>query len=226
MRDPYEILGVDKNATQEEMTAAYQSLKAKYGEGRFVAGEAGMQAARDLNDLENAWLDIQQDLRMRETAQRFSAEKGDEEIPELKAEEGKKEDAKTAEALAYVEKLIADKKYDEAQKMLDDLLDRGGEWHYLQSKIYYQREWIAECRKQLVVALACDPDNAKYKAALDKLDMIVGNKNTNPDHLNQKMDGRQDAHYQNQNADMGGSLVSCCVNYCLCSMCMDLCCRC
>lgn len=238
MKDPYSILGLDKSSSKEELEAKYKELKAIYSEGRFLPGAEGMKAARNLNDLENAWLDICEDLRARDTVSKFSgsvnkeqatdtaAEVNAEEVKsesiELKAEEVKKESVET-DALAFADSLIKEKKFDEAQKVLDDINDRNAEWHYLQSRIYYNREWISECKKHLEIAISTDPTNDKYKRTLDKLNQIIGNKNANPENLH--AEGQQ-AQFEQQNMDAGNSLLNCCSTYCLMSMCCDLCCRC
>jgi thioredoxin-like negative regulator of GroEL len=234
MKDPYSILGLDKSASKEELESKYKELKAVYSEGRFQAGAEGMKAARNLNDLENAWLDICEDLRARETTAKFSvstekpasaqSETAEEKVEsiELKAEEVKTESTEK-DALAYADSLIKEKKYDEAQRILDDVGDRNAEWHYLQSRIYYNREWISECKKHLEIAVNTDPSNEKYKRTLDKLNQIIGNKDANPEQLHTD-DPKYQAEQQNMNA--GNSLLNCCSTYCLMSLCCDLCCRC
>ncbi len=230
MKDPYLILGLDKNASKEELESKYKELKAEYSEGRFQPGAEGMKAARNLNDLENAWIDICEDLRSREIAEKCSdtqvssSENEESVMPEveLKGEEVKA-DSGESDALAYADSLIKEKKIDEAQRVLDNIADRNAEWHYLQSRIYYNREWISECKKHLEMAVEADPSNEKYKRTLDKLNQIIGNKNANPENLH-----AEDARYQyeQQNMNAGNSLLNCCSTYCLVSMCCDLCCRC
>jgi hypothetical protein len=239
MKDPYSILGLDASASKEELEAKYKELKAIYSEGRFQAGAEGMKAARNLNDLENAWLDICEDLRARETLNRFSTAKvtpeevkvENEELNaqenqdrvELKAEEVKTETSEQ-NALVYASNLIKEKKYDDAQKVLDDVKDRNAEWHYLQSKIYYYREWISESKKHLELAIEGDPTNEKYKSTLDKLNQIIGNKNVNPEDLHSG--DQSQMQYEQQNMSAGNSLLNCCAANCLLNMCCDLCCRC
>ena len=48
MRENYELLGMSENATDEELTARYNELIAKYKEERWLDGEAGNEAARML----------------------------------------------------------------------------------------------------------------------------------------------------------------------------------
>ncbi len=238
MKDPYLILGLDKSASKEELESKYKELKAIYSEGRFKSGAEGMQAARNLNDLENAWLDICEDLRARDALAKFSTPTTKEdstenvdvqsnveenvEKVELKAEEVKTESSEK-DALSYADALIKEKKFDEAQRVLDDVSDRNAEWHYLQSRIYYNREWISECKKHLEIAINSDPTNEKYKRTLDKLNHIIGDKNANPENLHSEDPRYQ---YEQQNMNAGNSLLNCCSTYCLMSMCCDLCCRC
>lgn len=239
MKDPYSILGLDKGASKEELESKYKELKAIYSEGRFQPGAEGMKAARNLNDLETAWQDICDDLKTREVKQEpakvneskeAKAESTEQttadaspEKTEVKAEEVKTGSTET-DALAYADSLIKEKKFDEAQRVLDDILDRNAEWHYLQSRVYYNREWIAECKKHLEIAISADPTNEKYKRTLDKLNQIIGDKNANPENLHANEQGYQ--NYEHQNMDAGNSLLNCCSTYCLMSMCCDLCCRC
>ena len=218
MKNPYDILGLNKNSSIEELEARYDELKAEYGEGRFRPGKEGLQAAQKLNDLEDAWRDIQDDIEARKVAEEKNA------TEEVKAEKVEADDGRYASEFSYVEKLIADKRFNEAQNKLDDIMDRNAEWHYLQSRVYYNREWYTECRKHLEIAIASDPDNEKYKRTLDKLDGVIGNKNADPSKLNNGAENNYDEYAQSQNAQGGGdSLLSCCATYCLLSCCCDMC---
>ena len=119
MKNPYQILGMEPDATFEELEARYNELKAEYGEGRFAPGEEGAEAARKLTELENAWREI--------TSNNAKAEKYDGSVD-----------------YEYIERLIKDGRFDDAQTVLDSITDRGAEWHYYQSFIYYQRDWLLE----------------------------------------------------------------------------------
>lgn len=74
-----------------------------------------------------------------------------------------------------VENYIRSGDYDAAQRELDDIQDRDGKWHYYQSIIFYKREWLSESRAQLVLAVQMEPENAKYRESLRKLDLVMGN---------------------------------------------------
>ena len=65
MKNPYEILGLTSDASEEELRARYEQLVAKYKDERFLPGEAGNQAAEKLNDVEDAWREIMRDIEAR-----------------------------------------------------------------------------------------------------------------------------------------------------------------
>lgn len=222
MRDPYEILGLASDSSEEELKARYEHLKKIYGDARFQSGEDGMKAARNLNELEEAWRDISDDLKSKTST--VDAE------PKAKTDDAQSEQDNTtseqdARVFAYVDELIRAKKYDDAQTALDNCMTRNAEWHYLQSRLFFYREWLMECQKHLELAIQMDPENSKYTNALNRLKQMMGNKNANPENLNNNMDG-QGAQYQQQNVDAGSGLVNCCTTYCCMNMCLNMCCRC
>ena len=54
----YEILGLDTNATREEVEQRYKQLREKYQKDRFLPGEAGEDASENLQRIEVAYRDI------------------------------------------------------------------------------------------------------------------------------------------------------------------------
>ena len=111
-----------------------------------------------------------------------------------------------------VEELIRAGKLTNAQEIMDNVTLRDGKWHYYQSVIYYKRDWMQESKKQLELAIECDPDNQKYKDTLARLVKVMGNPNTNP---------RDMGTPPMENPQMTGNCLSnCCMAYC----CSELCC--
>ena len=58
MQEYYKILNLSENATDEEVDLAYKELKEKYSRERFLEGDAGNQAAKNLTKLEAAYHEI------------------------------------------------------------------------------------------------------------------------------------------------------------------------
>ena len=102
--------------------------------------------------------------------------------------------------------------------MLDSFDQRGAEWHYLQSVIFYKKNWINESKKQLEIAMSKEPFNDKYTNAYTK--------------LKEKIEYNDKQFYQNQQAQqnyqqrqMGGTDNSC-LTFCATWCCMDMLCNC
>lgn len=205
MKNPYEILGLTPDASEEELRARYEQLVAKYKDERFLPGEAGNQAAEKLNDVEDAWREIMRDIEARKYSNDYDR----------------------------IAALIKQKNYNAAQDALDAIADRGAQWHFYQSQVYYYREWLTECRKHLTMAIDLDTNNEKYRTALSRLDTVMGNGKADPKNVHsQSGDDIDMARQQTQNGSddiyRGNALSNCCTTYCLASMCCDTlscCCR-
>ena len=198
----YDLLGVEETASDEEIKARYEQLKKKYSEDRFLEGEAGNEAAKMLNRIDTAYNEIMTERREKGAAQ----------------SEGS--------SFAEVERLIRDNKIAEAQSALDAFNERAAEWHYLQSVVYYKKNWMNESKKQLEIAIQMDGTNSKYRDSYEKLkaradyrQQTGGAPNTNPD-PRASAGGDQ----------MGGSWCANCASMCytfLCVNCLfNLCCNC
>lgn len=190
----FEILGLPSDTPKETIEQKYNELRAELSERRFLPGDEGNEAAKKLTRLERAWADYNA----------FS--------------ESEKVDYGVGADFAYVEELIKRGDYSEAQSALDSITDRSAEWHYYQAQIYYKREWLSESRKHLKIAVDMDPQNTKYKNALDKLELKMGNAEVPP----QDFSGAQ----QVQGNACGNMLSDCCLAYCCMECCYSLmCCR-
>lgn len=146
MQEYFKILNLTEDATDMEIEEAYKKLKNKYSQDRFLEGEAGNIAAKELTKLENAYFEIKN----------YRAHNAS--FEETKSEDFKK-----------IENLIKMGKIEEAQRELDAFSVRSAEWHYMQSVVFYKKNWNNECKKQLEISINMEPTNEKYSKALDKL---------------------------------------------------------
>ena len=206
----YEILGVSESATDEEIRARYEELKKKYSEERFLEGEAGNEAARMLNRIDVAYNEI-----MIERSEKHSAENA-------------------GSSYAKVDEYIRAGKINEAQAVLDEFNERPAEWHYLQSVVFYKKNWMNESKKQLEIAIQMDSSNEKYRTAYNKLkEKIEYDKKQaeNPQQQSQggyAQSGPQPGYDEQQ--QMGGGFCEQCATCCACNMllncCLIACCNC
>ena len=197
--DNYKILQVAESATDEEIKASYERLKAKYNEEKWQEGEAGNEAARMLDKLEAAYRELM--------------------------DERKQTSKTTSGADAYAEVTAALKSGDvpRAQELLDAFNERSAEWHYLQSVVFYKKNWLVDSKKQLEIAIQMDGTNGKYKDAYEKLKGQMNYKEKTGGAEKVKLDPEAQP-------EMGGNWCSSCASMCytyLCINCLcNLCCAC
>lgn len=195
-----DLLGLNEGATEEEIKDAYSKLRAKYLEDRFKEGEEGNEAARMLTRLDTAYNEIMAELSE-------DAEKG-------------------GTSFERVEELIRSGDIQEAQRVLDSFNERNARWHYLQSVVFYRKNWMNESKKQLEIAIQLEPDNEKYKQAYRKLSDRLSNKQQG----NQQQ--QQQSVYEGQTTQattddqMGGGLCNSCIQCCALNMCLNMMCSC
>ena len=208
----YELLGVDEGATDEQIRARYEELRNKYSEERFLEGAAGNEAARMLGRIEVAYNEI-----MAERAESVSS-------------------AGQGTSFAQVEEHIRAGRINEAQAVLDAFNERPAEWHYLQSVIFYRKNWISESKKQLEIAIEMDGGNEKYQSAYAKLKEKMEYEKRQAEMP--RGGSYQGGTYRGGNRDsipsddnqMGGGFCEQCATCCACNvlfnLCLNACCGC
>lgn len=195
-----ELLNLTEGATKEEITESYEALKAKYSEERFMDGEIGNNAAKMLTKIEIAYKEL-----LNEFAESSAAEDED-------------------SAYSKVEECIRTGDYQEAQRILDAFNERGAKWHYLQSVVFFRKNWLNESKKQLEIAIQLDPENEKYKETYKKLNANI-NENT------QKGQDANGSVYEGQTVNsspdeqMGGNFCANCIQCCFINMCVNCLCN-
>lgn len=72
--------------------------------------------------------------------------------------------------LEMAEDYISWGELEKAQEILNTVKENSGKKYYLQSRIYKERKWYNEQRKQLKKAVKAAPDNEEYKKELAELE--------------------------------------------------------
>lgn len=205
MREYYEILGLDETATDAEILARYEELRAKYKEERWQDGEAGNNAAKMLTKLETALYEI-----MESRKQHNQSTEGESAFEEISA-------------------LLKEDKIAEAQAKLDDFNERPAEWHYLQAVVFYKKNWTNDSKKQLEIAMEMDPDNVKYRNAYGKMN-AKNEYEKQSAHQQRQHTQNPYANDMPEGDQMGGNACSNCISCCYTYLCVDclfsLCCGC
>ncbi|MEG1529797.1 MAG: hypothetical protein RR405_05520 [Clostridia bacterium] len=207
--DPFVILGIDKGSSQSEILEAYKAKKQYYSSRLFNEGEEGSDAARSLEQLETAFQAAMEYCHQSATV----SGEGESSFEEVKA-------------------AINEKNLEGAQKLLDGISYRGGEWHYYQSIVFYSKSWLAESKKQLEIALELDPSNEKYKKALNNIKKKVdGSKpfsaqQAQTDNQNQNQNQNNTYTQRSYQQPTSGDAGDGCCAACQAMWCADCCCEC
>lgn len=194
----YEILGLPTNASMEQVESRYKELRAQYQRDRFLPGEEGEEACERLQQIEVAYRDILTSHEEQNQSRNFFDDND----------------------YTQIQELISTGRLEEAQALLDERSVRDAEWHYIQSILFYKRNWFLESKKQLELACQMDPNNARYRQSLEKLIRILASNTISPDQMRTTSRPTND-NYSNMGAGNGTCTGSSCGDCLLCNACCN-----
>lgn len=160
MRNPYDVLGVNESASDEELNKAYKALARKYHPDMNSSPEAGQKMV----EINCAYDEIK---KMREAGQTFASRSAENAY-------GASSDrsAGSADTFAYAEQAIREGRLFEAFTLLQLLQERNGRWYYDMAVIYAQTGAIPAAKETLARAVSLEPENAQYLALKQRLDAL------------------------------------------------------
>ena len=151
MRDPYEVLGVSKDATQEEIKAAYRKLAKQYHPDRYIGNPLADLAAEKFKEINEAYDILSGGSSSNSHSSGGSSYQG-------------------AGNFAQIRNYINMGSIDEAERLLDSMSDRNAEWFYLKGLIYLRRGWHSQGMNFIRQAVNMEPQNFEYRNTLNSLE--------------------------------------------------------
>lgn len=148
MRDPYEVLGVSKNATQDEIKSAYRKLAKQYHPDKYIGNPLADLASEKFKEINEAYETL--------TGGNSGYKQGG--------------SGTNAGTFAQVRNLINMNSLDEAERILDNSSDRNAEWFYLKGLIYIRRGWHDQGVNFLRQAVNMDPYNNEFRRTLSSIE--------------------------------------------------------
>ncbi len=159
MKNPYEVLGVPENASDEEIRQAYRELARKYSSDNFSGGPLTDISHKKMKEIDEAYDSI--------ILNRGSRSGGG------GSRQGSANNHYSSSFSDYsdIREKIKNGRYDDAHTLLDGIpkQSRTAEWYYLKGSAQYRQGWLEEAAKNFDSACNMDPDNQEYRAAFNNL---------------------------------------------------------
>jgi len=183
MKDPYSILGVDKNASEEEIKNAYRELARKYHPDNYAdnpLSDLAGEKMKEINEAYDAIINSRRSGKKQGSGFNTSGSSGNTSFPEVR-------------------QLINQGRLEQAQEVLDGVppQSRDAEWYFLNGTVLYRRGWFDQAYTSFATASRMDPSNMEYRNALN---------------MAQRQTGRQYNPYNTYGSGMGMSGCDCCTN--------------
>ena len=154
MNDPYKVLGISRDATDEEVKKAYRDLARKYHPDNYVNNPLSDLVEEKMKEINEAYDTIQKERASGHTSS-----------------DGSSYSSSAYSDYSKVRELINERRYSEAELILDAVgqQNRGAEWNFLKGCVLIQRGWYYDAQKYLETACYLDPTNDEYKMALNRI---------------------------------------------------------
>lgn len=197
--NPYEVLGVPENASEEEIKKAYKELVKKYHPDKYQDNPLADLAEEKLQEVNEAY-----DMLMKN---RNSGPSGSGNYGNYGSGSGSGGSYGTPDYMA-VRRYIDAGNLTAAENILNSTKDRSAEWFFLSGMLSYRKGWYDDAVNKLKTANDLAPNNMEYSQAYGRIINMGG-------------------AYQNQAYGRGyGSSNDMCCQALQCYICADCCCDC
>ena len=200
MNDPYKILGISPDATDDEIKKAYRALARKYHPDKYRDSDLAELAEEKMKEINAAYEEVK---KMRERGETYR-ENGN----PYGAQGSYGRNRSSNSQYARVRDLINGGNLVGAETLLNNVpeIDRNAEWHFLMGTINMKRQNFVDAQRYFDTACSMDPYNDEYRYFRD--------------YLRTRANSRKDG---SENAPSGGCLP-CCAFLPMTCFCCPLCC--
>lgn len=157
MKDPYEVLGVARGASEEEIKAAYRELARKYHPDQYDNNPLSDLAQEKMQEINDAYDTIIRSLHASSTGYQGAAYRGGGQYDDVRE---MIENGRIADAETLLNGVPAD--------------TRSAEWYFLKGAVLLKKGWFDDAYTCVSQACAMDPGNSEYRAQKAQMDQKRG----------------------------------------------------
>jgi len=156
MNNPYEVLGIRQNASEDEIKAAYRELVKKYHPDKYQNNPLSDLAEEKLQEVNEAYDSLVKNQGASNSA--YKAQTGNsgpngQRSPEYNSIRG----------------IIDTGNLDFAEQKLNQISKRDAEWYFLSGMISYKKGWYDDAMTKIQTAVSMNPNNFEYQSALKNI---------------------------------------------------------
>ena len=180
MKDPYQVLGIDREASEQEVTAAYRKLAKKYHPDLNPGDENAQKHMAEINvayeEIKSGRARYQDYSRPAPGSQpgyggygSFGGFNPFEYIWRQQQEQQRTRQQQAMDGFDPVRRYINALRYNEALYALSQISNRTAEWYYLSAVAHYGQGNRVSALNHINEALRLEPDNPNYQQALAQI---------------------------------------------------------
>lgn len=156
MRNPYEVLGINEGASEEEIKKAYRELVKKYHPDQYQDNPLSALAEEKLREANEAYESL---VKSGRSSSGYRS----------RGRTAKNNYEPQSEYFKQVRDHINRGQIELAEEMLGSSSDRTAEWFYLRGMIFMKKGWYDEAYNNIQTAVNMNPANAEYRNALNQM---------------------------------------------------------
>lgn len=172
MTDPYKVLNVSRDATDDEIKKAYRELARKYHPDNYQDSNLAELAEEKMKEVNEAY-----DLIQKERSGKGGAYGSSYSGYNTGYNGGYNTYGGTTDArFAEIRNMINARRYSEAEIRLDSMsaADRNAEWNFLKGCVLAQRGHFFDAQRYIETACYMDPSNMEYRAMKAQMSRSAG----------------------------------------------------
>lgn len=198
--NPYEVLGIKEQASEEEIKKAYRELVKKYHPDQYRDNPLAKLAEEKLREVNEAYemLIKQPSSKDSKSSRNYNQDYG---YSSNNSNRGNN-------TFNNIRANINNGNLHFAEELLNKVNIRSGEWYFLKGLIFSRKGWYDDAYTHIQTAVSMEPGNIEYRDALNRMNLV---------YRNYKGGGYRSGR-SNKDIDI--------CTFCQCLMCSDCCCEC